>query len=225
MDIEGMGPAVIEQLVQREMVSNPADIYSLNADSLVNLERMGKKSAANLVAAIEASKARGLRGLLHALGIRHVGSSTAETLAREFGTIDALMDADAERLKAVEDVGEIVAQSLVDFFELPENKALIERFRESGVRLDADQPATPTETNSNFDGKTFVVTGKLSMYSRDEIHEKIKALGGKASGSISTKTDFLIAGEKAGSKLAKAESLGVPVLSEAEFHDMLGAPQ
>ncbi|MDP2322875.1 MAG: NAD-dependent DNA ligase LigA, partial [Gammaproteobacteria bacterium] len=223
MDIDGLGPAIIEQLVQRDLVRDPADLYTLGTETLAGLERVGQKSAGNLVAAIEKSKTRGLRSLLHALGIRHVGSTLAEILAHEFVTADALMAADLERLKAVEEVGEIVARSVLDFFDVPENQALIARFRAIGVRLDETPKAPPAQADPNFLNKTFVVTGKLSMYTRDEIHERIKALGGKASGSISASTDFLVAGEKAGSKLAKAEALGVRVLSEEEFRDMLGA--
>lgn len=222
MDIDGLGPAIIEQLVERGLVRDPADLYLLTAETLADLERVGQKSAANLVAAIDASKARGLRCLLHALGIRHVGSSLAELLAQDFVTLDALIAADRERLKAVEEVGDIVAQSLLDFFDVPENQTLVQRLRESGVRLDETPKAPPAEANPNFLNKTFVVTGKLSMYTRDEIHDRIKALGGKASGSISAKTDYLVAGEKAGSKLAKAESLGIRVLSEEDLRDMLG---
>lgn len=221
MDIDGLGPAIIEQLVQRDLVRDPADLYRLDAQTLATLDRMGEKSAANLVAALEASKERGLRFVLHALGIRHVGSTLAEILAREFGALDALMAADLERLQAVDEVGEIVARSVMDFFALPANQTLIERLRENGLRLEADEPAP--EANPRFAGKTFVVTGALSRYTREEIHEKIKALGGKATGSVSAKTDYLVAGEKAGSKLAKAQSLGVPVLSEDDFHDLLGA--
>jgi len=225
MDIEGMGPAILEQLVDRGLVNDPADLYALTADTLAGLDRVGKKSASNLVQALETSKSRGLRYILHALGIRHVGSSLAEILAQEFGDVDALMAADTERLKGVEEVGEIVAQSVADFFDVPENVSLIDRLRAYGLRLDEEVKAPPAEANPEFLEKVFVVTGKLSMYTRDEIHEMIKNMGGKASSSISNKTDYLVAGEKAGSKLAKAESLGVKILSEEEFRDMLGASE
>jgi DNA ligase (NAD+) len=223
MDIEGMGPALIEQLVARGLVHDPADLYNLDVAAVAGLERMAEKSANNLIAAVVASKSRSLKHLLYGLGIRHVGSRLAEILAGHFGSMDALMAAGPEDLKGVEEVGAVVAQSVADFFELPANQALIARLRESGLTLE-EQRREPTETNAQFAGKTFVVTGTLSQFTRDEIHEKIKALGGKASGSISAKTDFLIAGEKAGSKLAKAESLGVAVLTEDDFQRMLGSP-
>jgi DNA ligase (NAD+) len=223
MDIEGMGPALIEQLVARGLVHDPADLYNLDVTAVAGLERMAEKSANNLIAAVVASKSRSLKHLLYGLGIRHVGSRLAEILAGHFGSMDALMAAGPEELKGVEEVGAVVAQSVADFFELPANQALIARLRESGLTLE-EQRREPTETNAQFAGKTFVVTGTLSQFTRDEIHEKIKALGGKASGSISAKTDFLIAGEKAGSKLAKAESLGVAVLTEDDFQRMLGSP-
>ena len=223
MDIEGMGPALIEQLVSRDLVHDPADLFHLDVAAVAGLDRMAEKSANNLIAAIEASKSRSLKHLLYGLGIRHVGSRLAEILAGHFETMDALMAAQPDELKGVEEVGEVVAQSVADFFELPANQALIARLRESGLTLE-EQRSAPTETNAQIAGKTFVVTGTLTQFTRDEIHERIKALGGKASGSISAKTDFLIAGDKAGSKLAKAESLGVAVLTEDDFQRMLGAP-
>ncbi|MBL7645171.1 MAG: NAD-dependent DNA ligase LigA [Candidatus Hydrogenedentes bacterium] len=221
MDIEGLGPALIEQLVNRANVHDPADLYQLDAATLSNLERMAAKSANNLVTAIEASKSRTLKHLLYGLGIRHVGSRLAEILAEHFGSMDALMAAQLDELKGVEEVGEVVAQSVVDFFDLPANQSLVARLRDSGLCM-TEQRRDASEMNEHIAGKTFVVTGALSQFTRDEIHERIKALGGKASGSISAKTDYLIAGEKAGSKLAKAESLGVPVLTEDDFQRMLG---
>lgn len=221
MDIEGLGPALIEQIVSRADVHDPADLYQLDSATLAGLDRMAEKSANNLVAAIEASKSRSLKHLLYGLGIRHVGSRLAEILAEHFGSMDALMAAQLDELKGVEEVGEVVAQSVVDFFELPANHALIARLRESGLRME-EQRREPSEINEHIAGKTFVVTGALTQFTRDVIHERIKALGGKASGSISAKTDYLIAGDKAGSKLAKAESLGVPVLTEDDFQRMLG---
>lgn len=220
MDIEGMGPALIEQLVARQLVHDPADLYLLSSDTLAGLDRMAEKSANNLVGAIEASKGRSLKHLLYGLGIRHVGSRLAEILAEHFGSMDALMGAPIETLTEVEEVGEIVARSVIDFFDLPENKSLITRLRENGLTL-VEQRRMPLQVNSAIAGKTFVVTGTLTQFTRDEIHEQIKNLGGKASGSISAKTNYLIAGEKAGSKLAKAESLGVTVLTEDAFQQML----
>jgi DNA ligase (NAD+) len=184
---------------------------------------MAEKSASNLVTAIDASKSRSLKYLLHALGIRHVGSRLAEILAEHFESMESLMATEIEELKGVEEVGAVVAQSVVDFFTLPENQALIARLRSSGLTM-VEQRRDPAESNAAIAGKTFVVTGTLTQFTRDEIHERIKALGGKASGSISAKTDYLIAGEKAGSKLAKAESLGVRVLTEDDFQRMLTEP-
>jgi len=222
MDIEGMGPAIIEQLVDNGHVSSPADLYSLDAKTLEGLERMGEKSAANLVAAIEASKERPLSRLLNGLSIHHVGAENAEVLARHYKTMDKLMDASIEDMADIHTIGETVATSVHDFFDSDDNRELIKRLAECGVtmeeksRRDAGGP-TP------FEGKTFVVTGKLEQYTRDGIHDRIKALGGKASSSVSKKTDFLVAGEDAGSKLNKARELGVQILSEDEFDRMAEA--
>lgn len=216
MDIEGMGEAVIEQLVDKELVKDPADIYDIAAETFESLDRMGKKSSDNLVAAIEASKEKPLSRLLNGLGIRHVGGRTAEVLAQHFETADALMAADVDALTAVHEVGDVVAQSVYDFLQAPENVALMTRLRDHGLRMDEPQrPAGPGA--QRFAGKTFVVTGALSKYTRDEIHDRIKALGGKAASSVSKKTTYLVAGDDAGSKLTKAQELGVTVLSEDEF--------
>jgi len=223
MDIEGVGPALIEQLVSRELVRDPADLFDLDGEKLAGLERMGAKSAANLVKALEDCKGRRtLKHLLFGLGIRHVGSSTAEALAQHFGSMDALRQADVAALERVEDVGAIVAQSVADFFDAPANRALIDRLRDRGLCMAEERP--PADDSSPIAGKTFVVTGKLSVYTRDEIHDFIKARGGKAAGSVSKKTDYLVAGESAGSKLEKATALGVTVLSEDDFKQLLGAP-
>ncbi len=223
MDIDGMGPALIEQVVARELVRDPADLFDLTEETLTTLERMGEKSARNLVAALEACKEkRSLKHLLFGLGIRHVGSSTAEALAQHFGTIEALMAADSETLEAVEDVGVVVAQSVIDFFDTPANQDLIRRLQERGLTTTEVQPVVVADESNPIAGKNFVVTGKLSMFTRDEIHDHIKSLGGKASGSVSKRTDYLVAGEKAGSKLEKATNLGVTVLTEADFQRLLG---
>ncbi len=223
MDIDGMGPALIEQVVSRELVRDPADLFDLTEETLSSLERMGEKSARNLVAALEACKQkRSLKHLLFGLGIRHVGSSTAEALAQHFGAIEALMAASREALEDVEDVGAVVAQSVLDFFDTLANQDLIRRLQERGLNTTEAQPVAVADDSNPIAGKNFVVTGKLSMFTRDEIHEHIKALGGKASGSVSKRTDYLVAGEKAGSKLEKANSLGVTVLTEADFQQLLG---
>lgn len=220
MDIEGMGPAVIDQLVSRDLVHSPADLYRLDADTLAGLERMGARSAENLVKALEASKRRPLSRLLFALGIRHVGTTTAKAVARRFMRMETLIEADADTLEGVEDVGPVVAQSIRAFFDTPSNRELIADLRDAGVRMDED-PAPEGDRNSAIAGKTFVVTGTLERRSRDEIHDLIQRAGGKAASSVSKKTDYLIAGDKAGSKLDKARELGVTVLSEVDFESLL----
>lgn len=219
MDIEGLGPAVIEQLVELELVKNPADLYALTIEQVSELERMGEKSAKNLIDGLIVSKEKSLGKVLNGLGIRHVGQSTAEALAEHFLNIESLMKATSEQLVDIPDVGDVVAASVVDFFETTENQVLIQRLSEFGFSLKEDAPAE-SNTPQPLAGKTIVVTGKLEQYTRDSIQERIKALGGKPSTSLSKKTDYLVAGEKAGSKLAKAKSLGVPILSEDEFHTL-----
>lgn len=215
MDIEGLGPAVIEQLVDLGLVHGPADLYRLDVETLEGLERMGKKSAANLVAAIEASKSRPLSRLLFALGIRHVGQHIAEVLAMHYGDVYRLMAAPVEQLQDIYDIGAVVAQGVHDFFQTPENRALIDALRSLGLTMTEESAAASGP--QPLAGKTFVVTGTLRHYTRDGIHERIKALGGRPTSSVSKNTDYLIAGEDAGSKLAKAQALGVPILTEAEF--------
>lgn len=216
MDIEGVGPALIEQLVDRGLVKGPADLYSLHADSLRSLERMADKSAKNIIAAIDASRAQPLHRLLLGLGIRHVGARTAATLATQFGTLDALKEASLQDLTAIEDVGDVVAASIKDFFEVEENIALIERLRRAGLNFDAETNPAP-EGIQPLSGLTFVVTGALESGTRDEMHERIQRLGGRFATSVSKKTDYLLAGENAGSKRTKAETLGVKILTEKEF--------
>lgn len=217
MDIEGLGPAVIEQLVDRGLVSTPADLYDLTVDELVELERMGKKSATNLVDAIQGSKERPLSRLLAGLGIRHIGTHIAEVLAEHFEDMDALMNATVEELEDIHEIGGIVAASVHDFFETDQNRELVKALRKHGVNMKERKARRGPQP---FAGKTFVVTGTLEHYSRDAIHDKIKRLGGKPSSSVSTKTDYVVCGENPGSKRAKAESLGVPILTEQEFDDL-----
>lgn len=223
MDIDGLGEKLVAQLYEAELVRSLGDLYRLNREQLIALERIGEKTADNLLAAIEASKSRGLDVLLHALSIRHVGRRVAEILAGEFGSIDALRDADVERLSGVHEIGETIAQSVHDFLHSEAGWALIEELRGHGVKMTAPlRPQTPNE-DAALAGKTFVVTGTLSELSRDEAHALIKQHGGKTSSSVSKKTDFLLAGEKAGSKLEKARKLGVTVLDESEFQKMVGS--
>lgn len=218
MDIEGLGPAIIEQLVDRGLVCDPAGLYQLDEDTLAGLDRMGKKSAANLVAAIAASKSRPLSRLLFGLGIRHVGAHIAEVLASRFGTMEHLCEASVEELQQVYEIGAAVASSIRDFFSTAENQRLIEKLRSCGVTM--REQATAARGPRPFEGKTFVVTGALQRYTRDGIHARIKALGGRATSSVSKKTDYVVAGSEAGSKLAKAQEYGVPVLTEEEFESL-----
>ena len=224
MDIEGLGPAIIDQLVTRGLVHTPADLFGLNSETLAGLERMGKKSAENLVAALEACKKKPLSKLLFALGIHHVGTTTAMALARKFETMERLVAAEVTELASVPDVGPTVSQSVTAFFESPANRELIDTLRGWGLRMD-DDPAPVAATDTPIAGKTCVVTGTLERHSRDEMHESIVRAGGKTASSISKKTDYLIAGEKAGSKLDKARELGVAVLTEAEFEALVGDAQ
>lgn len=221
MDIAGLGPALIAQLVDKGYVRTPADLYSLTAETLESLERMGKKSAQNIIDAIEASKKRPLARLLFALGIRHVGSSLAQALASHFLHMDALLGASVDDFRQVPDVGEVVAESLYDFFHTVENRRMIERLKHAGVNM--EEPKAVSVGPLPLSGLTFVVTGTLKNYTREEIHEKIKALGGRTSTSVSRSTSYVIAGEAAGSKLDKAHSLGVPVLTEEEFERMVAS--
>jgi DNA ligase (NAD+) len=216
MDIEGLGEKLVNQLVDANMVQNFGDLYSLGLDKLMTLERMGKKSAENLLSGIEASKTRGLSRVLNAISIRHVGQRVAQILARRFNDIDSLMAADLETLSSVDEIGPIIAKSVFDFFQSSEGQEIVSQLRVSGVSLTASEE-DKVDSSGTLAGKTLVVTGTLKKYSRDEIERLIERLGGRASSSVSKKTDFLVAGEDAGSKLEKAKSLGVPILTEAEF--------
>jgi DNA ligase (NAD+) len=223
MDIEGLGEKIIDQLVDAELVSSIPDIYRLTLDELLTLERTGTKLAQNLLDGIAASKERGLARLLGGLAIPHVGESVADLLANEFGDIDALMNADVDRLAQIQGVGPIMAQAIHDYFHNEDNRAIIEDLRSLGLKLTQDKRPTPAQTGGvDLTGKTLVVTGTLSKYSRDEIEGLIRQFGGKASGSVSKSTSYLIAGEKAGSKLDKAKQLGVAVLTEKEFDKLIG---
>ena len=215
MDIDGLGPAIIDQLVTRNLVITPADLYDLDVDTLAALERMGQKSASNLVAAIEDSKNRTLERLLNGLGIRHVGSHVAELLAGHFGDIDALMAASEQELNDIYEVGPTLARSVRDFFDTDANRKLVESLRAHGVNL-IEQRAAGGGPRP-LEGKTVVVTGTLKNYSRDTINERIKQLGGRPSSSVSAKTDFVLAGDNPGSKVDKAQKLNVPVLTEDQF--------
>lgn len=217
MDIEGFGPAVAEGLLRAGLIGNVADLYRLQPQDVAQLERMGEKSAENLVQAIERSKNRGLARLLYAFGIRQVGQKAAKVLAQRFGSLEQLEQAGVEELTAVEDIGEITARSIVDWLHSPQSRHLIQRLREAGV----DMTEEMTVKGNTFTGKTFVLTGTLTRMKREEAAALIEGEGGKVSGSVSKKTDFVVAGEAAGSKLTKATELGVPVLTEEEFFRLL----
>ena len=217
MDIEGLGDKLVEQLVERKLIDDVAGLYDLTVEQLAGLERMGEKSAQNLVEALEKSKHTTLDRFLYALGIREVGDATARILAAEFGSLDALQGATQEQLEAIHDIGPVVAQHIVQFFRQPHNQEVIARLLAAGI----DWPPVERAAHQPLRGKTYVLTGSLSGMTRDAAKQKLQALGAKVSGSVSKKTTAVIAGEKAGSKLAKAESLGVPVLSEEELVELL----
>lgn len=219
MDIEGLGERLIGQLVDAEAVKNVADIYNLTVEELSEFERMAEKSAANLVDAIEKSKNTTLSRFLAALGIREVGVATATALANRFGDLQPIIDADAETLQQVPDVGEIVAKHIREFMDKPENLDLMEGLRKAGVEWPAQEPRTPDSTP--LSGQTFVLTGTLQGMTRNDAREKLVALGARVAGSVSARTSCVVAGESAGSKLARAEELGVKVLDEQEFVEFL----
>ncbi|MEY2574549.1 MAG: ligase [Verrucomicrobiota bacterium] len=218
MDIEGLGEAVINQLVQQKLLADLGDVYSLKAPALLELERMGEKSVANLLDAIEQSKSRPLWRLLFGLGILHVGVSASRALADHFPNLDAIRESSVDELQRIPDVGEVVGQSIHDFFREPHNLAVIEKLREARLRFEAEPKAAGAARG--FKNTTWVITGTLSQ-ARDEIGELIRARGGKVSGSVSKKTSYVLAGEEAGSKLEKAKKLGVRVLNEDEFRGLL----
>jgi DNA ligase (NAD+) len=220
MDIEGLGESLTAQLVKSGLVKSVTDLYRLALDPLLQLERMGKKSAQNLLEGIEASKSRGLARVLAALSIPLVGEAPAELLTSEFPSIDAILAASKEDLAAVKGFGPERAESIYQFFHNPDGETLVKEMRELGVKLTEEPKARPK--GADLTGKTFVVTGTLMNHSRDEIERLIKELGGKATGSVSKKTDYVVAGENAGSKLDKAKTLGVAVLTEAEFAKLIG---
>ncbi|HDI3032729.1 TPA: NAD-dependent DNA ligase LigA [Cronobacter turicensis] len=223
MDVDGMGDKIIDQLVEKEYVHTPADLFRLTAGKLTGLDRMGPKSAQNLVTALEKAKETTFARFLYALGIREVGEATAAGLAAHFGTLEALINASIDDLQKVPDVGIVVATHVFNFFEEESNRAVIRDLTEEvGMHWPAPQVVKAEEIDSPFAGKTVVLTGSLSQMSRDDAKARLAALGAKVSGSVSKKTDLLIAGEAAGSKLAKAQELGIEVIDEAEMLRLLG---
>ncbi|MGN0558962.1 MAG: NAD-dependent DNA ligase LigA [Acutalibacteraceae bacterium] len=218
MDIEGLGPAVLEQLVNEGLVKSPSDLYRLNPSDISELERMGEKSAANLIASIEKSKEKEIYRLLFALGIRHIGQKAAKLLCENMLSIENIMTASVEDLSCIEGFGKIMAQSVVDYFSLEQSKHLIEELKALGFSM---KPLEKAEKQGVFVGKTIVLTGTLPTIKRSEATELIEANGGKTSSSVSKKTDFVLAGEDAGSKLTKAQSLGITIITEQEFLAMI----
>ena len=217
MDIEGLGSAIVEALIEKELIQSPADIYSLTLEDVKSLWKSGSKAAEKLLKAIENSKQQDLSRLIYALGIRQVGAKTGKVLASCFGTMDALMAATEEELTAVPDVGDVTAKSIHNWFRQEQAVRMIEKLRRSGVNFES----TRQVSDNRFAGKTFVLTGALQKFTREEATEKIELLGGKAAGSVSKKTSFVVVGENAGSKERKARELGIPILSEDDFLAMI----
>lgn len=218
MNIDGLGPRIVELLLREQLITDVADLYSLKAEDIAGLDRMGEKSSANLVGAIERSKSAGLERLLAALGIRNVGTVAATSLAERFGTLDRVMQATRDELVAINDFGEITADCVINWFTHPQNRRICERLTEAGLLTSA----TAAPKGDKLAGLTFVLTGTLPTMSRDEASALIKAAGGKVSGSVSGKTSYVVAGEAAGSKLTKAQALGVKIISEDELKTMIG---
>lgn len=222
MDIKGLGPALLRQLVENHLVSTPDDLYALRLEDVEKLERMGPKSAANLLGAIDKSRKNDVYRLIFALGIRHIGLKGAKLLAERFGTLQAVMTATSEEMEAIDGFGAIMAENAVEFFSLEETRALVGRLQAAGLRMDTDLSVKADGKEQPFVGMTFVLTGALPHYTRDQAAAIIEEKGGKVSSSVSKKTSYLLAGEAAGSKLTKAQSLGVTVLDETAFLEMAG---
>ena len=219
MDIEGLGIKIVELLAEKGLIKNIADIYSLKLEDIASLKKNGKKFAQNLIDAINESKKNDLYKLITALGIRHIGVKSAKGLTRKYKSIDAISNASLEELSMIDDVGEITAKSIYDFFRQDQTIDLIERLKDAGVNMNVKED--DGESDDRFYGKTFVLTGSLENYTRDQATDIIEKLGGKVSGSVSKKTSYVLAGEEAGSKLTKAQNLGVNIITEAEFQEMI----
>lgn len=217
MDIEGLGGSIVDSLIERGLIKSPADIYYLTLEEMKSLWQKGDTAAKKLLAAIEASKQQDVSRLIFALGIRQVGAKTGKSLASCFGSLDNLMSATVEELTAVPDIGEVTAKSIADWFAQPQSKSMVEKLRQAGVNFESKRVIT----DARFGGMTFVLTGALSKFTREEATEKIELFGGKAAGSVSKKTSFVVVGENAGSKERKARELGIPILSEDDFLEMI----
>ena len=217
MDIEGMGTAVLEIFVEKGLIRTAADIFTLDKDEIAKIDRMGEKSAENLIAAAEKAKSNDLSRLIFALGIRHIGQKAGKLLSDKFGTMDNIICSSAEEIASIDGFGLVMAESVTEFFSHPESRELIEKLKALGINMNAEE----TVKENRFDGKVFVLTGTLTAFKRSEASKIIESLGGKTSSSVSKKTDYVIAGEDAGSKLQKANELGVTVISEQEFAEMI----
>ena len=218
MNIDGLGENIIQQLLDRHLIENIADIYSLSFDDIASLKKNGKKFAQNLIDSINNSKSNDLYRLITALGIRHVGGKASKLLAKKYKTLQALTEAKFEELQEMNDIGEVMAGSIVEFFAQEQTKDLLKRLEDAGVNMEAVQDES---TDNRFEGKTFVLTGSLEKFTRKEAEDLIEKFGGKTSGSVSKKTDYVLAGEDAGSKLTKAQSLGVTIISEEKFEELM----
>jgi DNA ligase (NAD+) len=222
LDVDGLGNKLVEQLVDADLISSFDDLFHLNLDEVANLDRMAKKSAQNLLDSLEAAKTTTLGRFLYALGIREVGVTTAQNLADYFGFLERIQQADEATLLAVPDVGEIVAKHILSFFNEEHNQIIIEQLKKVGVNWPEDEPVSAAESAElPLAGKVYVITGTLNEMGRDDAKQYLQTLGGKVTGSVSAKTDCLVAGEKAGSKLSKAQSLGIEILDEAGFIQLL----
>ncbi len=218
MDIDGLGENLVEQFIEKGLIENIADIYTLTFDNIASLKKNGKKFASNLIDAIEESKKRPFYKLITALGIRHIGGKTAKTIAKHFKNIDNLMLAKVEEIAELEDVGQIMAESIYEFFKGEQTIDLIQKLKNAGVNMEEE---IIEEKNLKFEGLTFVLTGTLENYTREEAGNIIENLGGKVSSSVSKKTSYVLAGVDAGSKLTKAQNLGVNIITEKEFEEMI----
>ena len=217
MDINGLGMAIVEELIEKGLVANIADIYKLTLDQIASLKKNGTKFAQNLIDAIEESKQNDLSKLINGFGIRHLGTKTSKILAKRFKNMDSILDASFDEISMIEDIGPVIADSVYNFFAQEQTRDLINKLKEAGINMEYKEEAG----DERFYGKTFVLTGSLEKYSRDEASEIIERLGGKTSGSVSKKTSYVLAGEEAGSKLSKAEELGIPIITEQEFEEMI----
>lgn len=219
MDIDGLGLKIVEQLIEKGLIKNIADIYTLTLEEIASLKKNGKKFAQNLIDSIEKSKQQDLFHLITALGIRQVGSKAAKVLAKKYKTIENLQNTTLESLAMTEDIGEITASNIIEFFHQEQTKDILEKLQQAGINMKAIEEE---KSDNRLEGKTFVLTGTLENYTRQEASNLIEQYGGKVSSSVSKKTDYVVAGEEAGSKLKKAEELNLIILTEEEFQKLMG---